>query len=272
MKLRSLVLALAVALCLALPASALGAAQLPHVTDTVGLLTSSEVEELERQAQDIEDAYGFGVYIVTVDDYFAISSTSIFDAATRVYREYDLGVGEDRDGLLLMLSMYDRDYTLITYGDFGNYAFSDEGRAAMTEFFLDDFANDAWYAGFADYLAWSEDYLEAAKAGEPYGSSSVPVDKGDVLAGIGMYLVAILVIPLIIAFVAVRVMDRKMQSVALATHAFGYVTEPLQLTGQQDQFSHVTEVAVPIVKVESGGGGGPMTFRGGGFSGTSGKF
>ena len=271
MRLKSLILAFAVALSLAFPASALGAAQLPHVTDEAGLLSSSELDELERQAQAIEEAYGFGVYVVTVDDYCAISSTSVFDAATRVYREYDLGVGEGRDGLLLMLSMYERDYTLITYGDYGHYAFNDEGRAAMTEFFLDDFADDSWCAGFADYLSWSEEYLRAAATGKPYDASSAPVDRGDALAIIGAYLAAILVLPLVIAFVAVRVMDRKMQSVASATHAFEYVIEPLRLTGQRDQFSHVTEVAVPIVRVEPGRGG-PSTFHGGGFSGTSGKF
>ena len=271
-KFNALLLSLAVALCVALPATAF-AADLPHVTDTAYLMSDSEIADLEAQAQAIEDEYGFGAYIVTLDDYRAISEESAFDAAMAIYECYDLGVGEDRDGLLLLLSMAERDYSLITYGDLGNYAFNDEGRAAMTEFFLDDFSGDWWYDGFSDYLSWTAAYLDAAAAGEPYGAEIVPVDRGDVLGSIAIYLLAVLLLPLIIAFVGVRIMDAKMKSVAAATQASEYVIGGLQLSNQVDAFSHVTKVVVPIPKSDNNiGGGGPSTFRAGGFSGTGGKF
>ena len=92
-----------------------------------------------------------------------------------IYEEYSLGVGAEQDGLLLLLSMEDRDYSLITYGDYGNYAFNDSGREAMTKYFLDDFGEDDWYEGFADYLEWTDVYLKAAEEGEPFSENNPPM-------------------------------------------------------------------------------------------------
>lgn len=242
-------------------------AQLWHVTDAADILSDSEDAALESQAQLIEDQYDFGVYIVTVDDYRDFSDTSVFDAAMTIYRDYSLGIGEGKDGLLLLLSMDDRDYSLVTYGDTGNYAFNDEGRELMTDFFLDDFGDDNWSAGFEDFLTWAAAYLDAAAAGEPYSDDNIPMSKEDALLTLALYIAAIILIPLVIMFIAVRGRDAKMKTVAAATEASHYVSSPLNLTRSNDMFTHVTETAVLVAKDS-----GPSTSRSGGFSGTSGKF
>lgn len=242
-------------------------AQLWHVTDAADILSDSEDAALESQAQLIEDQYDFGVYIVTVDDYRDFSDTSVFDAAMTIYRDYSLGVGEGKDGLLLLLSMDDRDYSLVTYGDTGNYAFNDEGRELMTDFFLDDFGDDNWSAGFEDFLTWTAAYLDAAAAGEPYSDDNIPMSKEDALFTLALYIAAIILIPLVVMFIAVRGRDAKMKTVAAATEASHYVSSPLNLTRSNDMFTHVTETAVLVAKDN-----GPSTSRSGGFSGTSGKF
>lgn len=243
-------------------------AQLWHVTDVADILSDSEDAALESQAQLIEDQYGFGVYIVTVDDYRDFSDTSVFDAAMTIYRDYSLGTGEGKDGLLLLLSMDDRDYSLVTYGDTGNYAFNDEGRELMTDFFLDDFGDDNWSAGFEDFLTWTAAYLDAAAAGEPYSDDNIPMSKEDALFTLALYIAAIILIPLVVMFIAVRGRDAKMKTVAAATEASHYVSSPLNLMRSSDMFTHVTETAVLIPKNNNG----PSTSRSGGFSGTSGKF
>lgn len=242
-------------------------AQLAHVTDAAGILTDGEESALESQAQLIEDQYGFGAYIVTVDDYADFASTTVFDAATTIYRDYSLGAGDGKDGLLLLLSMNDRDYSLVTYGDEGNYAFNDEGRELMTDFFLDDFGDDNWSAGFEDFLTWTAAYLDAAAAGEPYSDDNIPMSKEDALFTLALYIAAVILIPLVVMFIAVRGQDAKMKTVAAATEASHYVSSPLNLTRSNDMFTHVTETAVLVAKDN-----GPSTSRSGGFSGTSGKF
>ncbi len=263
----ALALSLALLLCVATGTAWGSEAQLDHVTDAAGLLDSSEEAELEAMAQAIEDQYDFGVYIVTVDDYYDISPTSVFDAATAIYREYTLGAGEGDDGLMLLMSMYDRDYSLITYGDFGNYAFNDAARESLTEYFLDDFSSDDWYAGFYDYLDVAALYAEAGRAGAPYTEDNIIMTEGEISTAIFMSIAAMFLVPLIIALIVIAVLSSKMKSVAAATQAGEYALGGLRLTGQRDDFSHTTRV---VTKVQQSSG--PTVSRGGGFSGTSGKF
>lgn len=263
----ALALSLALLLCVATGAAWGSEARLDHVTDAAGLLDSSEEAELESMAQAIEDQYDFGVYIVTVDDYYDISPTSVFDAATAIYREYTLGVGEGDDGLMLLMSMYDRDYSLVTYGDFGNYAFNDAARESLTEYFLDDFSSDDWYAGFYDYLDVAALYAEAGRAGAPYTEDNIIMTEGEISTAIFMSVAAMFLVPLIIALIVIAVLSSKMKSVAAATQAGEYALGGLRLTGQRDDFSHTTRV---VTKVQQSSG--PTVSRGGGFSGTSGKF
>lgn len=142
-------------------------AQLDHVTDAAGLLTQEEVQDLELKAEALAETYGFGVYIITVEDYQDYTDGDTHDASTALYKGYSLGIGEGKDGLLLLLSMADRDLNLYTYGEYGHYAFGDAAREQMLQFYLDDFGEDEWYNGFSDYLEWAGKYLEQADAGTP---------------------------------------------------------------------------------------------------------
>lgn len=242
-------------------------AQLSHVTDAAGLLDSTEVAELEAKAQAIEDAYDFGVYIVTVDDYTDISTTSVFDAAMSIYKGYSLGAGDGDDGLLLLMSMYDRDYSLITYGDFGNYAFNDEARESLTDYFLDDFSDDDWFWGFNDYLDVAALYTESARAGAPYTSDNVIMTEDEISTSIFLGFAAMFILPLIIALIVVAVQSSKMKSVAAATQAAEYAVGGLVLTDQRDDFTHTTRIVTRVQTNNS-----PTVSHSGGFSGTSGKF
>lgn len=291
-------------------ASQASQAQLNHVTDAAGLLSEDERDALEDQAELIEDLYDFGVYIVTVDDYRSYSTGGVYQAGTAIYDYYTLGVGEGREGLMLLLSMNDRDYALVIHGEAAHYAFSDNARTLMTEYFLDDFAANSWYWGFVDYLDVAEQLLEAAAAGDPYvgsSSSSAPhypsysnssyaSSDDDLMTTLAIGVAAIFLIPLLIAFAVTRHKAAQMESVAPATEAHDYVIGGLQLTSSNDTFSHTTEVVTRIPQPDKmdggpthhhgggkggfggiGGFGGGIGgigggFGGGGFSGSSGKF
>ena len=57
------------------------------------------MEEADKQAQQ----HQFGFYIVTIEDYQQYTDGSVQDAAEYIYTQYGMGVGEDKDGLLLLL-------------------------------------------------------------------------------------------------------------------------------------------------------------------------
>ena len=276
-KLFAMAAALMMAIGLTIPAFASEAwmeqeARLYYATDAIGILTEEEKQTLETRAEELAAQYDVGVYFAVVDDYrdyVSEGTFDIFDAALEIYKEYSLGLGEGKDGLLLLLSMDDRDYSLITYGDTGNYAFNDEGRPLMTNFFLDDFSEDDWYNGFADYLEWSGKYLQAAEEGKPYSDSNIPMSDSEIKEAITVRVAAIFLVPLVIAAVVTVILNNKMKSVAKATDAAAYVSGGLDLAVSQDMYTHTTETRRRREKESEGGGRNKSS---GGFSGTSGKF
>lgn len=261
--------ALACACVIAMPAHAAAA----HVYDGAGILTADEISQLEAQADEVEQTRGFSVNIVTVEDYKAISTVSVFDAAVAKYKELSLD-GSDGSGIVLMLSMKERDYSVAVNGDRGNYAFNREGRALLTGFFLDDFADNEWYKGFSDYIKWCGVYVAAADAGHPFSDDNPPEDATDLLLEIAMGIGGSLVAAAVLTALVMAALMRRMRSVEPASNASAYVSGQLQLDDWRDVFTHTTTVREVVVEKSSGGGGGggSVSSSSGGFSGTSGKF
>jgi len=257
MKRNRLLFTLALTLTLLFTVCASAAESGSYVFDTAGLLSARERQTLEQTAQELSERNGFGVYLMTVDSIqSAAGSADVFDGATALYDEYGLGLGEERAGVLLLLSMGEREFALITYSDYGNYVFDQETREEMTQWFLDDFAEDDWYAGFADYLAAGDEVL--ADAPERLQS--------DIRVRVGM----IFLIPLGIAAVVVWSLGRRMKSVAVAVQAEAYAGDGLELTDSYDRFTHTTETRRE--REEDSDSGGVRSKSSGGFGGTTGKF
>ena len=228
--------------------------------DEADLLTQAEERELADAAAGISYNYGCGVYIVTVWDY-NIYGSSVRTAAENFFLNNRLGMGEDASGVLLMLSMADRDYALIAHGSIGNGAFTDYGKDVLSDEFLDDFGGNDWYSGFADYVSCSGTFLDFYRQGTPV---DVNQDSG---SGLGFALVMILLIPAAIAGSACGIMASSMKTARKKTHADDY-RQGLQLTGRHDRFMTRTVVRQKIESSSSGG----TTVNSRGFSGKSGKF
>lgn len=230
-----------------------------YMTDTAGILTQGEREALEQTARSISEKHGFGVYMITVDSFYDVTgSHDIHDAATALYRKYDMGIGDEHRGLLFLMSMEERDFSIVTYSDYGNFIFDAVAREELVYAFRDDFSVDNWYDGFADYLTDCDTML--AEGPEKVSSG--------ITARIGIIFLA----PLIVAALVIVILGRKMKSVAAATQAEAYVGDGLKLSRQYDQFTHATEVRKKRKEESSGGGGATRSKKSGGFGGTSGKF
>ena len=188
----------------------------------------------------------------------ATDSNDVFDGATTLYKKYDLGVGNERKGVLLLLSMRGRDYSLVTYSDYGNYVFDQPTREEMTYWFLDDFGNDDWYTGFADYVDACDAFLSE-------GPDNL---KSEIAVLTGM----IFLIPLIIAAIAIFILGCKMKSVAKKTQADVYAGDGLELIRSYDQFTHATEIRKKREEESDSNRGSTHSKSSGGFGGTSGKF
>lgn len=251
-----LVLCLALVMTCGVCATASGP-ELPYITDQAGLLNESQIRKLTQMAESIEDQYNVGVYIVSVEDYRSIDPTGAYEATYGIYHEYSMGAGAKRDGIMLLLSMKERDYALFCYGPKAEYAFNDYGQSKLEKVFLDNFSGDDWYGGFEDYVSECASYLEKAEAGAPVSKSPVT-----------MILIFALV-SLAIAGAVCMVLLGQMKSVHKKREAREYVVGGLNLTMQMDQFTHRTETRR---KIERSGSSGGKSVSGGGGSGRSGKF
>lgn len=141
--------------------------QLYHVTDTALILSDEEDYRLEEMAQTVSAKYGVGVYIVTVNGYREVDPTGVFETTYGIYHEYTMGAGDGRDGIMLLLSMAERDYALFCYGEDTAYAFSEYGQEQLEKVFLDNFEDNDWYGGFEDYIRECAVYLQKAADGSP---------------------------------------------------------------------------------------------------------
>ncbi len=262
-------LALLCAVTLLLTVLPVRAAAASCVADRAGLLNTQELDELGRRAEEIAQAYQCGLYIVTVEDYWDYGSTP-FDAACNLYRDWDLGVGADKDGLILLLSMSDRDFATAVYGPWAHSVFTDDVLAHQEPEFLDDFGDDDWYGGFSDFLTTSEGYLKTVRSGGAVDTSRRLLTSGRVAAVVVQDLLGGTAVGLVICFV----IKERMRSVRKRADAKDYaVAGGEHLSVCADRFTHTTQTRRVIQTTRtSGGGGGSRGFSGGGFSGRSGKF
>ena len=259
-KLTCLFLTLVLLLGLATLAFASDGAQLPYITDSAGLLTQAEADELESMAQSVSQQYGCGVYVVTVDDYTDIDSTGAYEAAYGIYHQYTLGEGADRSGALLLLSMRERDWATFFYGPAAEYAFDAYGQEKLEDAYLGYFRDNDWYGGFSGYINECGRYLELAAQGSPVRASKlVPI-------------LIVVAIACLIAIIVCGILRGMMKSVSKKTEAGSYISAAgLKLTLQEDQYTHTSTLERKIQDSDSSGSGS-SSHSGGGGSGRSGKF
>ena len=261
----------------------------PYVLDNAGILTESQRGALESRAAQFSEAHGCSLYIVTVKDHTEFNP-DVYEAAKGIFKYYDLGYGEGKDGVLLLLSMNERDFGLIGHGDKGETVCGHESRWIIEDEILDNLGNNDWYGGFSDYfevcgkqltkLENGEDITEGADIivgpdGLEYHSYNAPGQPTRMPTGakLGIGIGA----PCLIALAICSTFKAQMKTAKEKTTAEEYVVPgSAALRVRDDRFINRTETRVPIQTHSSSGrggsSGGSSFHSGGGFSGRSGKF
>lgn len=134
------------------------------VQDDAGLLSDQEEDALESQCTQVFQKYDTGIYIVTTPDF---GGGDIKEWQREVFSEYDLGAGSDGSGVMLAVSMAERDWGLVGFGA-AQEAFTTYGRERLAEKILDDLSDGDFYGAFSRYISIADDYLLAAQEGSPY--------------------------------------------------------------------------------------------------------
>lgn len=153
-----------VMLCMALLLSvtAYASEEPTYIFDHADIFTNDEETLLKWYAEEAETIHKIGLYVATVEDYKVYDEADVFEAARRYYILNDLGVGPEHGGLLLLLSMAERDFAMIAYGEYANTVFYDVRMEIMSEQFANKVSGSEgdMYDSCDYYLSWRLNDLE----------------------------------------------------------------------------------------------------------------
>ena len=132
-----------------------------YIWDKAQLLTSTEASRLSENATRLAAKYNMDVVILTVD--------SIGSATPKSYAEnfYD-SMGYADDGILLLLSMEERDWYICTTGR-AMEIFTKKGIDRMGDEFVPYLSEGDYYTGFVTFLGLIPDYIRAFEEGTAVG-------------------------------------------------------------------------------------------------------
>ena len=176
MKKSVLCILLALLLCLSLgaPALALDNDNDLHIFDLAELLTDDEWDALEEWCWRLGDDYKIGVYAIIVEDYTAyLDEGETFDDLIKIFYEAnEFGIGDDYDGVLLLLSTDGAGaYGLYSHGPEGAEAFNSDALDFLDNRLSDFYMSDEWTALVTDYVDACDGLLQLYAGGEPYAAA-----------------------------------------------------------------------------------------------------
>lgn len=209
MKKKCLLFLLPVLLCLFLAFPAHAAA--PRLVDGADYLANWEEAELCAKLDEISTRQGMDVVIVTIADLGGSDITAYADD----FYDYN---GYKPDGILLLISDFDREWALSTAGAAID-AFTDAGQDYMADEFVWRLSDGAYYEAFDTYADICDAFITQAKAGNPYDVGTLPKEPFRV----GRMALISLGVGLLTALIATGVMRAQLKTVHSQTAASQYM-------------------------------------------------
>ena len=248
------------------------AADLPRLVDQADLLTDSEESALSDRLDEISERHQFDVVVVTVD---SLEGETAVVYADDFYDYNGYGFGDERDGILLLISMEERDWCISTTG-YGITAFTDAGQAYISERFVTDLSVGDYAAAFTNFAVLCDAFITQADTGEPYDIDHLPQEPFDLVWNLAVALIIAFVISLIVT----GIMRGQLKTVHSPSEADNYIKQgSMHLTRKNDLYlyRHVDrrKKAENNSSTRSGNPGGSQTHKsssGTTHGGSSGKF
>jgi len=219
-----------------------------RLVDEADLLSSDEEKTLLAKLDEISERQKCDVAVLTVDGLGGKTP----EAFTDDYFDYNgYGQGDNHDGLLLMVSMEERDWHITTTG-YAIEAFTDKGIEYLSKKFLSDLSKGNYAEAFTIFADQSDAFITQARTGEPFDVGNLPKEPLSwiwlpISAGLGV----------VVAFISVSAMSSKLKTVRHESAASHYIKkDSLELTRTRDSFLYrnVNRRLKPKPSSSSGGG------------------
>ena len=241
--------------------------ELTRVVDMADLLNNSEEADLLSMLDEISNRQELDVVVVTVN---TLDGKTPMDYADDFYDYNGYGFGENRDGVLLLVSMEDRDWWISTSG-YGIFAFTDAGIEYISEKFLSDLSNDDYSEAFTKYAKLCDEFITQAKTGEPYDTNNLPKESFDVFTS----LLISLVVGILVSLIVTGKMKGKLKTVRMQPAAEEYVRNGSMLVTESSDlflYSHVDRRVKSKDNDSDGGSSTHTSSSGSSHGGGGGKF
>lgn len=272
----ALILVLALAGSLAVPVFAEDAPLLildnptsVYVVDDADLLTSEEEARLEESAREISQRQACDVVLGTAS---YLNGATPMEYADDYFDYNGYGYGEDRTGILLLVSMEDRDVWVSTRGE-AIQAFTDDGIQYLIEQLFNDLSYGDYAGAFSTYYETADTMLsvyrgtastqEAEDFNESFddfvSDSENEWNEARESNRTGRILfrtVIALVIGLLGAFIPMSVLKSQVRNVHMKTNAANYMRpNSLNLTRNRDVYLYANTTS-RVIETNRGNGGG----------------
>ena len=235
-----------------------------RIVDSAHLLTESEKETLLSKLNEISEKQQFDVIIVTTD---SLNGKTAEAYADDFYDYNGYGIGYNKDGALLLISMENRDWHVSTCG-YGITAITDAGLNYISDKFLPDLKKGNYYSAFDIYATLCDEFVTQAKIDKPYDNGNLPKKSISLF-----WIPGSLLIGAVIAFIPLLIMKSRLKTVRSQASANNYVCkDSLNISESRDMFlySHIDKKEKP--KNNNGGSDTHVSSSGSTHGGNGGKF
>ena len=241
--------------------------ELTRVVDMADLLNNSEEADLLSMLDEISNRQELDVVVVTVN---TLDGKTPMDYADDFYDYNGYGFGENRDGVLLLVSMEDRDWWISTTG-YGITVFTDAGIEYISEKFLPDLSDGNYADAFTTYAELCDEFITQARTGEPYDTNNLPKEPFNVFTS----LLISLVVGILVSLIVTGKMKGKLKTVRMQPAAEEYVRKGSMLVTESSDlflYSHVDRRAKSKDDDSGGGSSTHTSSSGSSHGGGGGKF
>jgi uncharacterized protein len=191
--------------------------------DEAGLLSDSEKKNILEKLNSLSEQYGTDFIIATVNTLGPYSGS---DFAEEYFDRFEYGLGETRNGVMLLISMQERDYRILSNGIVGNHI-DDDIIDEIGDAIVSDLSYGNYYKAFDEFINKSEYHVNGAINGYPFNYVSS--------------IIISILIGFVVALFAVGSMKSKLKTVKPVNEANSYLREgSLKLSRANDRFLYAT--------------------------------
>ena len=182
-KIVSILFAFVLCFCMVLPAFAVTdsteingfADEYSRVIDYAGVIPQQEEDKLVEQFDEIANRQKVDIVICFTN---SLDGKRTSDYAEALYEKYNYGYGENKDGIMLLVSFENRDWYIATRG-YAIQAFTDAGIQYIGNQIKGDLGEENYYAAAEYFGRLCDEFITDAKNGNVYDKPMGAVDDED---------------------------------------------------------------------------------------------